>query len=153
MKLTSTSGSKTASHHDRSTTMFCCGYAILFYKGFILFLSYILMIHWAKSSCFISSLQRTVYQNFCGWLRWFWAYRKQHFLCLLVSNGENFGPMDHQYVWWKTNKTFDEKNTLPTVKHCGELVMLLVCFPSTGTGKMHRVDEIMDSVKYQEILG
>uniref|UniRef100_A0A8C5MEC7 Transposase Tc1-like domain-containing protein n=1 Tax=Leptobrachium leishanense TaxID=445787 RepID=A0A8C5MEC7_9ANUR len=32
---------------------------------------------------------------------------------------ELFGPMDQRYVWRRKNKAFEEKNTLPTVKHGG----------------------------------
>uniref|UniRef100_A0A8C5LRU1 Transposase n=1 Tax=Leptobrachium leishanense TaxID=445787 RepID=A0A8C5LRU1_9ANUR len=30
---------------------------------------------------------------------------------------ELFGPMDQRYVWRRKNKAYEEKNTLPTVKH------------------------------------
>uniref|UniRef100_A0A8C5QGA3 Transposase Tc1-like domain-containing protein n=1 Tax=Leptobrachium leishanense TaxID=445787 RepID=A0A8C5QGA3_9ANUR len=32
---------------------------------------------------------------------------------------ELFGPMDQCYVWRRKNKAYEEKNTLPTVKHGG----------------------------------
>uniref|UniRef100_A0A8C5PFS3 Transposase Tc1-like domain-containing protein n=1 Tax=Leptobrachium leishanense TaxID=445787 RepID=A0A8C5PFS3_9ANUR len=32
---------------------------------------------------------------------------------------ELFGPMDQRYVWRRKNKAYEEKNTLPTVKHGG----------------------------------
>ena len=65
---------------------------------------------------------------------------------------ELFGPMDQRYVWRRKNEAYEEKNTLPTVKHGGGSVMLWGCFASNGTGNLHRVEGIMDSVKYQDIL-
>lgn len=65
---------------------------------------------------------------------------------------ELFGPMDQRYVWRRKNQAYTEKNTLPTVKHGGGSVMLWGCFASNGTGNLHRVDGIMDSTKYQDIL-
>uniref|UniRef100_A0A8C5QAX1 Transposase Tc1-like domain-containing protein n=1 Tax=Leptobrachium leishanense TaxID=445787 RepID=A0A8C5QAX1_9ANUR len=47
---------------------------------------------------------------------------------------ELFGPMDQRYVWRRKNKAYEEKNTLPTVKHGGGSIMLLGCFASAGTG-------------------
>jgi hypothetical protein len=60
--------------------------------------------------------------------------------------------MDQKYVWRRMNEAYQEKNTLPTVKHGGGSVMLWGCFASSGTGNLHRVEEIMDSDKYQDIL-
>lgn len=65
---------------------------------------------------------------------------------------ELFGTMDHRYVWRKKSTAYNEKNTLPTVKHGGGSVMLWGCFASTGTGNLQRINGIMDSTKYQEIL-
>ncbi|KAI5107574.1 sterile alpha motif domain-containing protein 9-like [Silurus meridionalis] len=36
---------------------------------------------------------------------------------------ELFGPMDQRYVWRRKNKAYEEKNTLPTVKHGGGSIM------------------------------
>ena len=63
-----------------------------------------------------------------------------------------FGPMDQRYVWRRKNKAYDEKNTLPTVKHGGGSIMLWGCFASAGTGKLQRVQGTMNSLQYQEIL-
>uniref|UniRef100_A0A8C5N0X9 Transposase n=1 Tax=Leptobrachium leishanense TaxID=445787 RepID=A0A8C5N0X9_9ANUR len=52
---------------------------------------------------------------------------------------ELFGPMDQRYVWRRKNKAYEEKNTLPTVKHGGGSIMLWGCFASAGTGKLQRV--------------
>ena len=34
---------------------------------------------------------------------------------------ELFGPMDQRYVWRRKNEAYAEKNTLPTVKHGGDV--------------------------------
>uniref|UniRef100_A0A8C5PQH3 Transposase n=1 Tax=Leptobrachium leishanense TaxID=445787 RepID=A0A8C5PQH3_9ANUR len=65
---------------------------------------------------------------------------------------ELFGPMDQRYVWRRKNKVYEEKNTLPTVKHGGGSIMLWGCFASAGTGKLQRVQGNMNSLQYQEIL-
>uniref|UniRef100_A0A8C5QEC7 Transposase n=1 Tax=Leptobrachium leishanense TaxID=445787 RepID=A0A8C5QEC7_9ANUR len=65
---------------------------------------------------------------------------------------ERFGPMDQRYVWRRKNKAYEEKNTLPTVKHGGGSIMLWGCFASAGTGKLQRVQSTMNSLQYQEIL-
>uniref|UniRef100_A0A8C5MCY2 Transposase n=1 Tax=Leptobrachium leishanense TaxID=445787 RepID=A0A8C5MCY2_9ANUR len=65
---------------------------------------------------------------------------------------ELFGLMDQRYVWRRKNKAYEEKNTLPTVKHGGGSIMLWGCFASAGTGKLQRVQGTMNSLQYQEIL-
>ncbi|KAI5624964.1 hypothetical protein C0J50_15440, partial [Silurus asotus] len=65
---------------------------------------------------------------------------------------ELFGPMDQRYVWRRKNKAYEEKNTLPTVKHGGGSIMIWGCFASAGTGKLQRVQGTMNSLQYQEIL-
>uniref|UniRef100_A0A8C5QAL0 Transposase n=1 Tax=Leptobrachium leishanense TaxID=445787 RepID=A0A8C5QAL0_9ANUR len=65
---------------------------------------------------------------------------------------ELFGSMDQRYVWRRKNKAYEEKNTLPTVKHGGGSIMLWGCFASAGTGKLQRVQGTMNSLQYQEIL-
>uniref|UniRef100_A0A8C5MWS3 Transposase n=1 Tax=Leptobrachium leishanense TaxID=445787 RepID=A0A8C5MWS3_9ANUR len=57
---------------------------------------------------------------------------------------ELFGPMDQRYVWRRKNKAYEEKNTLPTVKHGGGSIMLWGCFASAGTGKLQRVQGTMN---------
>uniref|UniRef100_A0A8C5LM47 Transposase Tc1-like domain-containing protein n=1 Tax=Leptobrachium leishanense TaxID=445787 RepID=A0A8C5LM47_9ANUR len=64
---------------------------------------------------------------------------------------ELFGPMDQRYAWRRKNKAYEEKNTLPTVKHGGGSIMLWGCFASAGTGKLQRVQGTMNSLQYQEI--
>uniref|UniRef100_A0A8C5LYF5 Transposase Tc1-like domain-containing protein n=1 Tax=Leptobrachium leishanense TaxID=445787 RepID=A0A8C5LYF5_9ANUR len=41
---------------------------------------------------------------------------------------ELFGPMDQRYVWRRKNKAYEEKNTLPTVKHGGGSIMCSAVF-------------------------
>ncbi|KAI4873187.1 hypothetical protein NFI96_019322 [Prochilodus magdalenae] len=65
---------------------------------------------------------------------------------------ELFGTMDQRYVWRRKNQAYEQKNTLPTVKHGGGSIMLWGCFASNGTGKLQRVQGTMNSLQYQEIL-
>ena len=44
------------------------------------------------------------------------------------------------------------ENTIPTVKQSGGSIMLWVCFSSAGTGKLVRIEGMMDDAKYREIL-
>ena len=60
--------------------------------------------------------------------------------------------MDQRYIWRKKNEAYVEKNTLPTMTHGGDSLMFWGCFESSGTGNLQRVDGIMNSIKYQEIL-
>ena len=73
-------------------------------------------------------------------------------LCSDETKLERFGAMDQRYIWRKENEAYVENNTLPTVKYGGGSVMFWGCFESSGTGNLQRVDGIMNSIKYQEIL-
>ena len=44
------------------------------------------------------------------------------------------------------------ENTIPTVKHGGSSIMLWRCFSSAGTGKLVRIEGMMDGAKYRVIL-
>ena len=57
-------------------------------------------------------------------------------------------------VRWDQNVVFwhHPENTIPTVKHGGGSIMLWRCFSSAGTGKLVRIEGMMDDAKYREIL-
>jgi len=58
-----------------------------------------------------------------------------------------FGPMDQHYVWRKKNEAYAENNTSAyRFKHGG------ACW-SSDTRNLQCVEDKMDSLKYQEILG
>ena len=65
---------------------------------------------------------------------------------------ELWGHNDVKFVWRPDNKALDPRYTLPTVKHGGGKLMIWGCFSSKGVGKIHRVDGIMDSQQYTQIL-
>jgi hypothetical protein len=55
----------------------------------------------------------------------------------------------HAHQWWDA---YAEKNLVPTVKYFGESLMLLVCFASTDPWANVKVNHIIISTKYQDIL-
>ena len=63
-----------------------------------------------------------------------------------------FGHQGKRYVWHKPNTSHLPENSIPTVKHDGGSIMLWVCFSSAGTGKLVRIEGMMDGAKYGEIL-
>ena len=56
---------------------------------------------------------------------------------------ELFGHQGKRYVWRKANTSHYPENTS---------IMLWGCFSSAGTGKMVRMESMMDGAKYREIL-
>ena len=68
------------------------------------------------------------------------------------SKTEIFGHQGKRYIWCKPNTSHHPENTIPTVKHGGGNIMLWGCFSSAGTGKLVRIEGMMDGAKYREIL-
>lgn len=66
---------------------------------------------------------------------------------------ELFGKAHHCTVYSKQNEAFEEKNTVPTVKHGGGSQMFWGCFAASGTGCLDCVYSIMKSEDYRRILG
>jgi hypothetical protein len=65
---------------------------------------------------------------------------------------ELFGHQGKRYVWCKPNIAHHPENIIPTVKHGGVSIMQWGCFSSAGTGKLVRIEGMMDGAKYREIL-
>jgi hypothetical protein len=63
-----------------------------------------------------------------------------------------FGHQGKRYVWGKPNTSHRPENTIPTVKHGSGSIMLWGCFSSAGTGKLVRIEGMIDGAKYREIL-
>ena len=62
---------------------------------------------------------------------------------LLVHQGKS-------YLWRKPTTSHHPENTTPTVKHGGCSIMLWECF--SGTGKLVRIEGMMDGANYRVIL-
>lgn len=65
---------------------------------------------------------------------------------------ELFGENSKKYVWRKAGTANEPANTIPTVKHGGGNIMLWGCFSAAGTGSLVRIEGVMDSKKYIQIL-
>ena len=65
---------------------------------------------------------------------------------------ELFGHQGNCYVWRKPNTSHHPKDTIPTVKHGGGSIMLWGCLSPARTGKLVRIEGMMDGAKYREIL-
>ena len=63
-----------------------------------------------------------------------------------------FGHNDVQFVRRPPNKAYDPHYTLPTVKHGGGSIQVWGCMSSSGVGRIHLVDGLMDSQQYVNIL-
>ena len=64
---------------------------------------------------------------------------------------EHFGQNAKRYSWCKPNTAHHPKNTIPTLKHGGDSIMLWGCFSSAGTGALVRIEGKMDGAKYRKI--
>ena len=53
-----------------------------------------------------------------------------------------FGHRDVAFVWRKKGDTLNPRNTVPTVKHCGN-IMLWACFSAGGPGNLVKAKGIM----------
>ncbi len=63
-----------------------------------------------------------------------------------------FGSDGIQHVWRRPGEEYHDKCVVPTVKHGGGSVMVWGCMSASGTGELHFIDGIMDSVVYCDIL-
>lgn len=63
-----------------------------------------------------------------------------------------FGSDGRQWCWRMPGEEFRDCNTQKTVKHGGGSVMVWGCITPYGVGRLHRIEGIMDAVKYVGIL-
>lgn len=87
-------------------------------------------------------------------------YAKQHrdkpqtFWHKVIWNDETeielFGHNHKRYIWRGVNKAYDERYTIPTVKHGGGLLMFWGCVSYKGTGNLVKIDGKMNAVCYQK---
>ena len=76
----------------------------------------------------------------------------QSFLWTDETKLELFGKAHQLYVHRCKNEAYQEKNTVPTVKHGGGSVMFWGCFAASGTGCLESVQGTMKSQDYEGIL-
>ncbi len=65
---------------------------------------------------------------------------------------ELFGHNMTKTIWHKKGEAYNPKNTIPTVKHRGDSVMMWGCLTGTGTGCLVCVEGKMNATIYQDIL-
>lgn len=65
---------------------------------------------------------------------------------------ELFGHNNVSHVYREKRKALLPQNTVPTVKHGGGCLMFWGCFAASGTGRLVKIDGIMNKEKYIEIL-
>uniref|UniRef100_A0AAZ3Q756 Transposase Tc1-like domain-containing protein n=1 Tax=Oncorhynchus tshawytscha TaxID=74940 RepID=A0AAZ3Q756_ONCTS len=58
----------------------------------------------------------------------------------------------HRYVWRKKGEACNPKNTIPTVKHGGDRIMLWGCIGAGRTGALPKIDGIMRGENDVDIL-
>jgi len=56
----------------------------------------------------------------------------------------NIFDSDERRTVWRKKKYETPKNLIPTVKHCGDYVLVWRCTSSTRVGKLHIIDGIID---------
>ncbi|GFT30506.1 transposable element Tc1 transposase [Trichonephila clavipes] len=63
-----------------------------------------------------------------------------------------FGSDGKQKVWWKSNTAMHVKNLRPTVKYGEGNHIVWGCIASSGFGKLHFIDGIMNKYVYLDIF-
>lgn len=63
-----------------------------------------------------------------------------------------FGSDGRQYCWRKPGQELDERNTKKFIKHGGGSIMVWGCITSKGVGKLHKIDGIMNTEVYSQII-
>lgn len=63
-----------------------------------------------------------------------------------------FGSDGNFRVWRPQGKRFDYRYTQKTVKYGGGSIMVWGCFSYAAVGPLHRIDGIMDSLMYRDIM-
>ena len=56
------------------------------------------------------------------------------------------------YICWKLSTAHNPSNTIPTMKHGGDSIMLWGCFSVAGTGRIVRIDGTISGAKYRQIF-
>ena len=65
---------------------------------------------------------------------------------------ELFGHVHCQHVWHQKRDAYKEKHLIPPAKYGGGSLRLWGCFAANGPGASVKINGIMNSTKYQDIL-
>lgn len=85
--------------------------------------------------------------------RRFWTPRQwQRVIFSDESKFNVFGSDGRKYCWREKGHALDPRCTEKRIKHGGGSVMVWACLTPKGPGRLHRIDGIMNAVKYTAIL-
>ena len=65
---------------------------------------------------------------------------------------ELFGLNAKRHIWQKMSTAHHPSNSIPTMKHDGDSIMLWGCFSLAETGRLGRIEGTIKGAKYRQIF-